>query len=70
MIEQDGRALLVVDSQVHVWHVEPPDQPWPAWNEYVHRDGTSPLFDELVEEMDTRSRPGPAGGAYVRWRPR
>lgn len=44
---------MIVDTHVHVWHIDPPKYPVgptaPSWNSYPDEPGTA---DELLSEMD------------------
>ena len=44
---------MIVDTHVHVWHIDPPKYPVgptaPTWNSYPDEPGTA---DELLSEMD------------------
>ncbi|MGX9963492.1 amidohydrolase family protein [Roseomonas sp. F4] len=45
-------AILIVDSQVHVWSAEPADQPWPQPSPAVVQRPVPLLPRDLLGEMD------------------
>jgi L-fuconolactonase len=42
----------VVDAQIHLWHPDRPERPWPPdGRAHAHRGGVSPTVEELLAEM-------------------